>query len=223
MAWYNVSVPTGLTGSVRKGVSMRKLIVAVCLLFVFSPGGNAEASTIVDIGATTFVVSQNGTLELGGSIPAGAQGTFEIVGNPSFSGAGYAVLNQTAIIDGESFSIQTALGTCPSGFFCGSYPTVIDNVFGSHPGPGGFSRFDISSLDPALTIFSNSTLQQLSPGSNIAIPSDYQVEVRVSLPQGVAPIPEASTWAMLLIGFVGFGVMAQRRSRKNFPGIGIGC
>jgi hypothetical protein len=211
-----VSVPTGLTGSVRKGVSMRKLIVAVCLLFVFSPGGNAEASTIVDIGATTFVVSQNGTLELGGSIPAGAQGTFEIVGNPSFSGAGYAVLNRTAVIDGASYSIQTALGTCPSGSFCGSYPTVSDNVFPSpHPGPGGFSTFAISSLDRTLTILSSWNF--LFSEGNIVVPSDYQVEIAVSLPTGVAPIPEPSTWAMLMLGFLGIGAMAYGRSLNNPP------
>jgi hypothetical protein len=204
------------------GFSMRKLILVVCALFAFSGLSRTEASTIVDIGTSTFVVAQNGTLDLGGSIPAGAQGTFEIVSNPSFSGAGYAVLNQTAIMDGESFSIQTALGTCPSGFFCGSYPTVIDNVFPSpHLGPGGFSRFDISNLDPTLTIASSWNL--LFSQGNIVIPTDYQVEVSVSLPQGVAPIPEASTWAMLLIGFVGLGVLAQRRSRKNFAAIGIGC
>jgi hypothetical protein len=203
------------------GFSMRKLILVVCALFAFSGLSRTEASTLVDIGTMSLVVPQNGTLDLGGSAPAGAQGTFEIFGNPSFSGSGFAILDRIASINGATYDILTGLGTCPVDY-CGSFPYVTINGV-THVGPGGFSNFPISSLDPALTIFSNSTLQQLSPGSNIAIPSDYQVEVRVSLPQGVAPIPEASTWAMLLIGFVGFGVMAQRRSRKNFPGIGIGC
>jgi hypothetical protein len=203
------------------GFSMRKLIVVVCALFAFSGLNRTEASTIVDIGTSTFVVAQNGTLDLGGSIPAGAQGTFEIVGNPSFSGSGFAILDRTATIDGATYGIVTGLGTCPVDY-CGSFPYVTINGV-THVGPGGFSSFDLSSLDPALIISSNIALQQMSPGSNIAIPTDYQVEVRVSLPQGVAPIPEASTWAMLLIGFVGFGVLAQCRSRKNFAAIGIGC
>jgi hypothetical protein len=196
---------------------MRTLVLVFGAVLAFSVSSRTEASTVVDIGSTTLLVPQNGTIELGGSIPPGARGTFEIIGNPSFSGSGFAVLNRTVVIDGESFSIQTALGTCPVAF-CGRYPIVTDNVFpGSHPGPGGFSTFVISSLDPTLTISSSSNF--LFSEGNIVIPSDYQVEVSVSLPSGIAPIPEASTWAMLLIGFVGFGVMARRRSHKSLAAI----
>jgi hypothetical protein len=201
---------------------MQKFVLGLCVVLAFPVSSRTQASTVVDIGTTTFALPQNGTLELSGPAPAGAQGTFEIIGNPSFSGSGFAVLNRTAVIDGASYSIQTGLGTCPVAF-CGSFPYVTDNVFGSHPGPGGFSLFDISSLDPALTVSSNWTLQQLFPRSSIVIPADYQVEVNVSLPNGVAAVPEPTTWAMLLIGFVAFGIMAHRRSRKNFASIRTGC
>src|SRR4051794_2138688 len=126
---------------------MRKLVLVVCVLFAFSVSSRTEASTLVDIGTMTLVVPQNGTIELGGPIPSGSQGAFDVIGNPSFSGTGFAVLNRTAIIDGASYSIQTALGTCPVAF-CGPYPFVTDNVFGSHLGPGGYSIFPISSLAP---------------------------------------------------------------------------
>jgi PEP-CTERM motif len=33
--------------------------------------------------------------------------------------------------------------------------------------------------------------------------------------QGIAPVPEPSTWAMMLLGFAGVGFMAYRRSRKD--------
>jgi hypothetical protein len=195
---------------------MRKLIVAVCLLLVFSPWGRSEASTLIDVGATTFVVPQNGTLGLGGSVPAGAQGTFEIIGNPSFSDTGFAILDRSAMINGTTYDILTGLGTCPVDY-CGSFPYVTTTE-GTHVGPGGASLFPISSLDQSLTISSNIMLRQFSPGSNIAIPADYQLEVRVFLPPGIAPIPETSTWAMLLIGFVGFGVVSYRGS-LNKPSI----
>jgi hypothetical protein len=210
MVWYGVSVSTSLTDPVRKGVSMRKLIVAVCLLIVFSPCGNAEASTIVDIGTMTLEVPQNGTVDLGGLIPSAAQGTFEIIGNPSFSGTGFAVLDRTAVINGASYDILTALGTC-SPLACHDLPFVTDTFYGPHPGATGLSIFPISNVDPTLAVASSWSL--LFVQGNIVVPSDYQVEIAVSLPTGVAAIPEPSTWAMLILGFVGIGTMTYRQTR----------
>ena len=190
---------------------MRKLIVAVCLLIAFSPWGRTEASTIVDIGASTFVVAQNGTLDLGGSIPAGAQGTFEIVGNPSFSGTGYAVLDRTAVVNGASYDILTALGTCPP-LACHDLPFVTDTFYGPHPGATGLSIFPISNFDPTLAVSSSWSL--LFVQGNIFVPAEYQVEIAVSLPTGVAAIPEPSTWAMLILGFVGIGTITYRQTRN---------
>jgi hypothetical protein len=191
---------------------MRKLILAICLLLALSAFSRTEASTVVDIGTTTFVVPQNGTIDLGGPISGPAQGTFDIVGSPTYSGSGFAVLSMYAFVDGASYSIQTGLGTCPVGY-CGSFPYVTDNVYGSHHGPGGYSTFQISDLnDPTLTISSNWTLQVFQ--GNIVVPSDYQVQIDVFLPAGVAAVPEPSTWAMMILGFFGMGFMAYRRRSK---------
>lgn len=192
---------------------MRKLILAVCLFLAFSGWDRTEASTIVNIGAASFVVAQAGTLDLGGPMPDPAGGLFSIVGGPSYSGSGFAVLNMYATVNGANYSTQTSLGTCSVGY-CGGFPYVTDNVYGTHHGPGGFSTFTISDLnDPALTVSSNWSLQ-LFEGS-IAVPTDYQVHINVSLPAGVAAIPEPSTWAMMVLGFVGVGAMTYRRSRKR--------
>jgi hypothetical protein len=191
---------------------MRKLILAICLLLAFSAWSRTEASTVVDIGTTTFVVPQNGTLDLSGPIPEPAQGIFNIVGSPTYSGSGFAVLNMYAFVDGASYSIQTSLGTCPVGY-CGSFPYVTDNVYGLHHGPGGYSTFLISNLDdPALTISSNWTLQVFQ--GSIVVPADYQVQISVSLPAGVAAVPEPSIWAMMILGFFGVGIVAYRRQNK---------
>jgi hypothetical protein len=192
---------------------MRKYVVAIFLVLSFFAWGRAQASTVVDIGTTTFMVPQNGTLDLRGPIEGPTEGFFNIIGSPTFSGSGFAILNMDAVVDGASYSIQTSLGTCPVGY-CGSFPYVTDNVFGLHQGPGGYSTFLVSNLDdPTLTISSDWTLEVFQ--GNISIPADYQVQINVSLPAGVAAVPELSTWVMLILGFVGIGAMAYRQSRKG--------
>src|SRR3979409_2637363 len=115
---------------------MRKPILAICLFLTFSAWGRTEASTIVNIGTTTLVVPQNGTLDLSGPEPA--EGFFRIIASPTYSGSGFAVLNMYASVNGASYSIQTSLGTCPTGY-CGGFPYVNDNIYGLHHGPGGYS------------------------------------------------------------------------------------
>lgn len=196
---------------------MRKLVVAVSLLLTFSACGRAQSSTIVDIGTATVVVPQNGVLDLSGTGVGPAEGIFSIVGGPTFSGSGFAILNMDATVDGASYSIETSLGTCPVAY-CGSFPYVTDNVYGLHQGPGGYSTFLISNLeDPTLTISSNWTLQLFQ--GDIVVPADYQVQIDVSLPAGVAAVPELSTWVMLILGFLGIGAMAYRRSRARQPSL----
>jgi hypothetical protein len=192
---------------------MRKLILAICLFLAFSAWSRTEASTVVNLETMTLVVAQNGLVDLSGPIPQGAQGFFSIIGSPAYSGSGFAVLNMNAIVDGASYSIQTGLGTCPAGY-CGSFPYVTDNVYGSHHGPGGYSTFQISDLsNPTLTISSNWNLQVFQ--GTIVVPADYQVQINVSLPAGISAVPEPSTWAMMILGFIGIGAMAYRRSRKT--------
>jgi len=189
---------------------MRKSVVACCSLAMLFVCSGTQASTVVDIGSTTFLVPQDGVLSLGGPIAAPLEGTFRIIGGPNFTGSGFAILTMNATVDGASYSIQTSLGSCPVGN-CGSFPYVTDNVYGQHLGPGGYSTFLVSAaLDPALTITSNWTLQSFQ--GNIAVPADYQVEINLWLPATVAAVPELSTWAMLLIGFIGIGGLVYRRS-----------
>lgn len=186
-------------------------VVTICLLSMLSVGGTARASTVVDFGSTSFVVSQNGVLHLTRSVAQPIEGTFRIVGGPTFSGSGFAILTMDATVNGASYSIETSLGTCPVGN-CGSFPYVTDNVYGQHQGPGGYSTFLVSNAeDPTLTISSNWTLELFQ--GNIAIPADYEVAMNVFLPANVAAVPELSTWIMLLAGFVGIGGLTYRRSR----------
>jgi hypothetical protein len=192
---------------------MRKVVLAICIFLAFSAWGRTEASTIVDIGTTSFVVPQNGTLDLNGPILPPAQGMFSVVGGPTFAGSGFAILTMNAFVDGAGFSLVESLGTCPVAY-CGSFPYVIDNVLGLHQGPGGYSTFlTLNRNDPELTISSNWTLQVLQ--GNIVVPADYQVQIDVSLPGGVAAVPEPSTWAMVIFGFLGVGFLTYRRAVRS--------
>jgi hypothetical protein len=183
---------------------MRRLILFLFLTATVP----AEASTIVTIGTSAFEVPQNGTLDLSAPISGPAFGSFFISDVPTFTGSGFAVLIMNASVNGSPYTLQTSLGTCPVSF-CGSFPIVIDNVFGQHLGPGGFSIFQTADVDPALTVSSDWSLQAFT--GNIVVPADYEVHITVSLPPGVAAVPEPSTWAMLLIGFAGIGFVAYRR------------
>jgi hypothetical protein len=192
---------------------MRRLILSL-FLATAAWAAQAEAATIVTIGTSAFEVPQNGTLDLNAPITAPASGSFSITDVPTFTGSGFAVLIMNASVNGAPFTYQTSLGTCPVSF-CGSFPIVVDNVFGQHLGPGGFSIFQTADINPALTVSSGWSLQSLT--GNIVVPADYEVHIAVSLPAGVAAVPEPSAWAMLLIGFaaIGFASRISLRARRR--------
>jgi hypothetical protein len=53
---------------------------------------------------------------------------------------------------------------------------------------------------------------------NSALGFDYVPEDALSSPIG-APVPEPSTWAMMLLGFAGLGYAAYRRSHSARPAV----
>jgi hypothetical protein len=190
---------------------MRNFAAGIALFLSLVVSDHAGASTVVDIGSDTFSIPQNGVVILSNPSSAPFTGSFDIIGNPTFSGSGFAILTMNANVNGANYSVETELGTCPVGN-CGSFPYVTDNVYGSHLGPGGYSTFLVSnSENPALDVSSSWSLQLLS--GNIAITPDYQVQINVSLPASVAAVPELSTWAMLVLGFLCIGATAYRKSQ----------
>jgi hypothetical protein len=51
-------------------------------------------------------------------------------------------------------------------------------------------------------------------GVNNSVIGDGTITVGEAIPHAVAAVPEASTWAMMILGFAGVGVMAYRRKSK---------
>jgi hypothetical protein len=191
---------------------MRKIILAICLTFCAL--GAAKADTIVHIGTDTYDVPQGGTLGLTGS--SSREGWFRISYLlPSFSGDGngYAVFSQTASVNGVSYASVSGVGSCPS-TYCGPLPIVGDSSGQHWDTFSGASFFTIPDLDPTLTIESVWGLTNIVAGHNFDLDPNYAVAIDVFLGDGVAAIPEPSTWAMMILGFAGLGFMAYRRKTR---------
>jgi hypothetical protein len=150
-------------------------------------------------------------------------GSIEIVG--PYTSDQYGPVDVPVTIS-ATYQIDGSFGTYPTNY--GSYilsitvgngvgnPYVLGTCYSPAPGPCGYYR------DSPFTQFVNSQNMTLSssvflitfPPASI---TDEQIVITADLPDGfsVAGVPEVSTWAMLLIGFVGIGFAACRRGDKN--------
>jgi hypothetical protein len=113
---------------------------------------------------------------------------------PLVSGAGSAYYGNP----NENFAGSD--GNEPYAFFNFSSTTAFDRIDIVQNGGGGF-EFD------NLTI-GNTVAKPSRPPSTITLPAEPAAEI----PSGV---PEASTWAMMLLGFGGMGMMIRRTRRAT--------
>jgi PEP-CTERM motif len=97
--------------------------------------------------------------------------------------------------------------------------TVVDAVVsaGANHLDSNLTGMDFSwSLAPALTDFSyaptdaDQTLIQLGNDSGDLVEADIS---NVTITVSSSAVPEPSTWAMMLLGFAGFGFFSYRRKR----------
>ena len=109
-------------------------------------------------------------------------------------------INGTPLVTGGIFQGDTLC--------CGTGPTGNGNLW-------DIRTFDITSfLSPGI----NNLDVTLGPGVR---PDDAIADIvaAIDLPAGAAPptpgVPEASTWAMMLLGFAGLGYAGYRRSRRT--------
>jgi hypothetical protein len=160
--------------------------------------------------------------------PGGA--AFEIIGPPSqqfaniglgftFTGGNYIgaatpdpifgpyygyLITVQAVQEGFVAVQQQACSFSQSGSFCGrilnnrNFPILLTNGVASF-GVGGFAlpEGEISPIVLDISVF---------------IPFGFEVLINGNI---VTPVPEPSTWAMLLIGFAGIGFASYRKSRRG--------
>jgi PEP-CTERM motif len=212
---------------------MRNWLVTCAALVAFSvpfvAGGPAQAIVpgptidVTQVGANV-VMTGSGVIDLSGLTLEDSDATWPFPGE-LFPSLGVAVLG----LGGSGVNIDiysgasgpATLGTGENSFI-GS--TATGDVFGidgnGHGSPTIFvpTGYDGTTLLSGSSTFDNTTLAAigLTPGTYTytwapsSTATDGSLTVVVS---GV--IPEPSTWAMMLLGFVGFGLLAYRNRRTG--------
>jgi hypothetical protein len=96
-------------------------------------------------------------------------------------------------------SVTTSLGSGNLGVQASG--SIAETIYSSGP-----------TFDPTSVFWSSSYTQNAGPGSQIA----FSFNNSTALPSGSGPdVPEPSTWAMMLLGFLGVGFMAYRRKSQG--------
>jgi len=124
------------------------------------------------------------------SVVAGGSEHVVITGAPagqvSFFWGSVDTYNTITFNDGTSFTGAQIIGLSPTGCQTSS----LCNAFVTFiAGPGGITSFDLTSSSNAFEVDS------------------FTTQVR--------GVPEASTWAMIILGFMGVGFMAYRRKGRS--------
>jgi hypothetical protein len=164
----------------------------------------ASAPSIGVFGGEQLIISATGEVNCcDTSGTPGASGPNGFVGNP-FGGTGSTIANSTGGVVGTYVD--------PTGSFA---------LVGAYTGGLGFTDtvpFTIGSSD-TITVPTGATLLYfgLPDAAGFNGVSGYYQDNSGSFDVVVTPVPEATTWAMMILGFFGVGFMAYRR--KRYPSL----
>lgn len=191
----------------------------------------ASADTILDtIGTTTFSTGQagsfiedeNGTATEGRAIQFSISADTKITevdayinlslanGTPTNTSMLFGIMgNSSGVPDGITFLVSSSvplsatnpvsLTSLDWALTAGSYWLVIETE------PGSNSNWHIGSIDVPSAQLSHDNWST----------SDNNFEARITGEALASPVPEPSTWAMMLLGFCGLGFLAYRRKAKD--------
>jgi hypothetical protein len=167
-------------------------------------GGGSLPPSIGVFGGEQLIISATGEVNCcDTSGTPGASGPNGFVGNP-FGGTGSTIANSTGGVVGTYVD--------PTGSFA---------LVGAYTGGLGFTDtvpFTIGSSD-TITVPTGATLLYfgLPDAAGFNGVSGYYQDNSGSFDVVVTPVPEATTWAMMILGFFGVGFMAYRR--KRYPSL----
>jgi hypothetical protein len=145
-------------------------------------------------GGTSLVPT---TLEVGGVNGGGFVNNFAL-NSLTIGGTGYVDL------------VDQYANATTSGWASNTEALYLYNLFGTSTTEAGAGTLDLMGLDVYLQGIGLLTTSDLNPdGFYVDAHGDY---VRI-LDAQVAAVPEASTWAMMVLGFFGVGFMAYRKHK----------
>jgi hypothetical protein len=208
-----------------------KLLLAASLLLAVSIPAKADVvlqTKLSGTGDNVVFDSLNGSTAIG-SFNGQNQGLVDFTdlsGNANFVGAANG--NDIKISNTSNLLVQvfandgtTALATATDVFSLKGTGDVTAFVTANEVGGGTkLFTFDLGVIDPnaqsgfTLEAINGETIGQFrlaDVGGSIADFEHYRIDIAPT-----AAVPEASTWAMMLLGFAGVGFMTYHRRRENF-------
>jgi hypothetical protein len=184
--------------------SLRTSAATLALLFAL----------ICSAGASIISLPSTGTYQVTGNLAA-QENIFFVIGGglsnvPTFD-TSYLGQMHTFVSSDVLVKIQGGLGSADLNFH-------YDNcTLSTCHHPANVSSWYIPVSDAYRTFDVNGSDHIFDPGGNGVIGNYY---LSVLFPEGanlvqISAVPEPSTWAMLLLGFVGISFVSYKRSRKN--------
>jgi hypothetical protein len=199
----------------------RKTLVAVTTIAVLGSAGVARAS-IVDLGTTSTITVDSafnfaGALTFSPSPASDIKEVFDTGKNPGPATSDFSDNFSPQDPSNVATGIKTVFGLSPLvalTLTLNDETGIPSNSFTAND-PTGFNFVAIHNAQAEL-IFEYTTTQTTFDLSGYGSAfSNARFYSASGGPFPVGPIPEPSTWAMLLLGFAGIGFMAYRRKSKS--------
>lgn len=113
----------------------------------------------------------------------------------------YTITDIVGTLNGDAITLDA-----PGG------PQGNNNIlyFPGSPGLLDFLGFSYTTVAGTFNVYYDATGQIFAPGSYGSFDGDTDTQIDFS----IAAVPEASTWAMMVLGFAGIGLLAYRRKSR---------
>lgn len=203
----DVSYPDGLATSaltLQAGLTPAPFLDLAASASASQQSGGASATAYIWMRYEFYITGQPGVV----STHINALGSVTTEGNVAVLQIG----NSTCCLSAGNYTFSTAAGNGGDGFnfgVNGDFDFLANNKYyvwlqaTVYAGASGLAGFDSATnhtiIDPVFTV-----------------PDGYQIQFSEGVGNSaVPPVPEPSTWAMMILGFFGVGYMTYRRRNQN--------